>query len=651
MPQHKRRGSAGHPKDPGAKKRKKAAGRQRRDDRARAARRAVRAAAAARAAFFKVLGARSGTERVTTTQAMLALAPLVMYDGEGALLPPFVLNAKDADLIREGAVLSGLGQTAVRELQLHLRATGDVLMEPTKIRGPGKMSAMDALDVEEEIKLWVAAELNADQPAWVTRQSIRDKIRELTGLELSFKRISELCRDWGLSYGQLRSPPHELSQLRLLRRRVAVLQLAYATQQNYFVVDADQSFQGVRERETNSFAPTDEHWGKFGSNRRGGKTGDRLCWMHAIAEDGMAGSFDTLAELGDITNEHPNCYMSFGAQAGAATTGDYHGNFDAVIFMLWLTLRFIAWLLDKFPGIDTAEYEGRKVVLRLDNAAFGAVTTKSLTADNTRFNPLKLPWGELVDAMLYVECEALTVNFTWMDDDGEERDTYEIDLTADDVKKHRGLLGARPTVGEFKSAAYAWLVENAPTVLETDVERELRIAFHGNVIVEYNAPCWPFTMRVEYCWSIAKTWNRFRPTEGRTIAVLDEGIRTALYTDELAAPGMNQVRGGLYVPDAAGACPAADALTHQCWLGVDRGSAQDFINNDAILQAAQPAGQVTTLANLVVPAAYVGLETESRRNILLWRIAEMQAAAADVPIGQALDDADDADGDDDEDED
>ena len=151
--------------------------------------------------------------------------------------------------------------------------------------------------------------------------------------------------------------------------------------------------------------------------------------------------------------------------------------------------------------------------------------------------------------------------------------------------------------------------------------------------------------------SIAKTWNRFRPTEGRTITVLDEGIRTALYTDELAAPGMNQVRGGLYVPDAAGACPVVDTLTHQCWLGVDRGSAQDFINNDAILQAAQPAGQVTTLANLVVPAAYVGLETESRRNILLWRIAEMQAAAANVPIGQALDDADHADGADDEDED
>ena len=60
---------------------------------------------------------------------------------------------------------------------------------------------------------------------------------------------------------------------------------------------------------------------------------------------------------------------------------------------------------------------------------------------------------------------------------------------------------------------------------------------------------------------------------------------------------------------------------------------------------------MTTLANLVVPAAYAGLEAESRRNILLWRIAEMQAAAAHIPIGQALDDADDADGDDDEEED
>ena len=162
------------------------------------------------------------------------------------------------------------------------------------------------------------------------------------------------------------------------------------------------------------------------------------------------------------------------------------------------------------------------------------------------------------------------MDFTWKDAEDATHDTCTLELDADYVKQHRGLLGARPGAGEFKS--YAWLVANMPTVLETDIERALRLAFYGNVVVEYNAPCWPFTMRVEYCWSIAKTWNRFRPTEGRTVTVLDEGIRTALYTDVLAAPGMNQVRGGLYVPDATGACPAADGLTRQCWYGADRGS-------------------------------------------------------------------------------
>jgi hypothetical protein len=82
-----------------------------------------------------------------------------------------------------------------------------------------------------------------------------------------------------------------------------------------------------------------------------------------------------------------------------------------------------------------------------------------------------------------------------------------------------------------------------------------------------------------------------------------------------------------------------------------KGSATVFINTDTILHTARPTVQVTTLASLVVPAVYTSLDFELWRITLLWHITEMQAVAADIPIGQALDDADDAGGDDDEDED
>ena len=76
--------------------------------------------------------------------------------------------------------------------------------------------------------------------------------------------------------------------------------------------------------------------------------------------------------------------------------------------------------------------------------------------------------------------EARTVNFTWADDDGEERNTFKIYRTADNIKKHRGLLGARPTVGEFKSAAYAWSKTRRRCSRRTSSGR-CGLRSHGNV--------------------------------------------------------------------------------------------------------------------------------------------------------------------------
>jgi hypothetical protein len=51
----------------------------------------------------------------------------------------------------------------------------------------------------------------------------------------------------------------------------------------------------------------------------------------------------------------------------------------------------------------------------------------------------------------------------------------------------RGKAGVFPGAEEVKLAAYAWLMDNTPQVLENDVERELRVALNGNAYILWNA--------------------------------------------------------------------------------------------------------------------------------------------------------------------
>ncbi len=78
---------------------------------------------------------------------------------------------------------------------------------------------------------WVRSLLDARDPSWVTRMSIRMSSREIyhllsdTGLLVGYKRITWLCSRWGLEYGHLRRSPKAMGTLRHLLCRVALVQM------------------------------------------------------------------------------------------------------------------------------------------------------------------------------------------------------------------------------------------------------------------------------------------------------------------------------------------------------------------------------------------------------------------------------------------
>ena len=138
---------------------------------------------------------------VSRDQALLAMAGVLLYDARGALRIPS-LAPTATERYKVGATLSGLALSTVREHVARFRAAGALALEPPHARGPRPRNeaALNALD--GPVRSWVAALLrDRDSPTWITRRAIQDFIHGQCGVRASFKRITGLCRAWGLEYG------------------------------------------------------------------------------------------------------------------------------------------------------------------------------------------------------------------------------------------------------------------------------------------------------------------------------------------------------------------------------------------------------------------------------------------------------------------
>jgi len=580
------------------------------------------------------LGAVGRGAPVTELQAAVALAAFLMYNHDGeCIAPPHATNwMAKAQL---ASFLTGRHEDTLRKVWESFEKYGRIVLEDSKVRGPRRPNEDVLKALEPEIRRHVEETLlQSDVPMWVTRQSLKAVIRDLTNIECSYRTITRLCSEWGLEYGRLERPRHALTQKRLLARDVVLCQIRVAMMKGHIVCSADETFDNARTSLTHSFHPRGLPFSTF-ARATGAGLGGRLCLMHALTPLGLAGMpKDLAAVVGDISTPMPTCEMMFAAKE---KVGDYHGNFDHATFMAWLEFRFVQWAKATFPdlmkGIPGAHE--KKLCLKLDNAPYHIGTTENLVAGpSLRFDPLKCTKKVLFKGLMLATCKALEVSHTFILNDSEAVATTVIRVPINEEEAvKRGKASEYPYAEEIRVAAERWLMKNKPTVLENDAEYMLRTRLNGNAYIVWNAAGFPENMECEFVWAQGKSYTAAAWTGKRNMVGLAKDMHDGLYTCKLALPGVLETHGGNFVPSADGTCPSAMKL-YQHVLYSSKGGAQMHIGVSSRLQG--------TMDTLQVPASLREIVESKSRNAMRYLMAQLLEAEG-VPLGEGLEEDEEED--------
>ena len=368
---------------------------------------------ALRETFLAALGPRGGTAPVTAMQAAVAISGFLMYDDNGALLVPSTARSLTARALAASSLI-GRSNKATLRLWRNFEEQGRIIIEQPGTRGPRRPNEAQLLALEPLVIKHVEGELRIkDVPSWVTRRSLIAFISETTGIKVGLNTVSRLIKAWGLEYSRLRRPPAAVTAKRVLQRDVAVCQLFELMQRRCYIVCADESYCNERENREYSLHPAKLPFATF-ARATGSGLGRRLCFIHAICEGGLAGMPDDLVGVvGNVDSAQPHCEMMFTAQESA---GDYHGNFDHVVFMKWVMNRFIPWARAAHPELAQGAQGAltRKLVLMLDNAPYHTGSTETLVPlPGLRFNPLSTSKKALLCGMALAGCALLKVKHTY----------------------------------------------------------------------------------------------------------------------------------------------------------------------------------------------------------------------------------------------
>ena len=580
-----------------------------------------------RAVLLQLLGPRATSKPVTELQAAAVISAFLLYNSAGEIVVPTFAHSRHARA-KVAAFMSGRSESTAKKLWDLYNEHGFIVLEEPGERGPRRPSEEELMALEPLVRQHVREELmEKGVPAWVTRKSLAAFIFDVSGIEVSLTTLLRLTKAWGLSYERLVRPPHAFTAKRSLQRDVAVCQVFMRWQQGCYILSADESFCNVRENRDFSFVVSGSPFATF-ARAKGAGLGLRLCYIHALGRCGLAGIPDDLDEImGDTTSVMAHCEMIFEAKKGK---GDYHGNFDHTIFMLWVVNRFIPWALANFPALLNGEPGAldAKVVLMLDNAPYHIGSTENLVAgDDLRFNPQTTVKKSLFLGMELAGCESLDVEHTYtpMDEDEEVTTIINVPISAASAAL-RGKKGVFPNAEEVKLAAFAWLVDNCPMVLENDVEHELRVQTNGNAIVLWNAPNFPEFMPVEMGWGQVKAYAGAVYTGTRNMSTLAQDVHDALYTDKEAVPGVLNTRGGNFVAGDDGECPSAAALFRHAYESPS-GGAMAHIKVSTRLEG--------SLATLVTPDDLEDIVNAPCRNVMLFMTGQLIAAEGEA-LGAAL---------------
>jgi hypothetical protein len=160
---------------------------------------------------------------------------------------------------------------------------------------------------------------------------------------------------------------------------------------------------------------------------------------------------------------------------------------------------------------------------------------------------------------------------------------------------------------------------------------DLEAIFHGhNVKVLFNAPYFSWgAFPIEGAWGRCKAYWRFTGNIGGKVGDLVGAIRDGLYTDKVAAPGVYNFSGGLFVPDAVtGRCATAEALFRHMFYGAEK-SIPVQLAADPML-ATDEHGQPSTFDTFEVTQDYEDAVLACRSRVESLRLVESELAELGV---------------------
>jgi hypothetical protein len=475
-------------------------------------------------------------------------------------------SATDTDRVKMMVEMSNLDRKTCVKLLNDFRATGTIDLEDTGLRGAGSDAyPRDRLPAEagDDVLAHVRELLgDASQPAWVTRDYLRDYLWDSYGVRPSMRSMSKLLVDWGLAWAELKRPPAGvLTDVRYNLLRRCVMKFDNAVHNGDKLVFFDQSYANCRLSKSFGLAPVGEAYSATAPTAGGG-LGQRICWVHAVNEDGLLGGLDDMPKAGDIVTEHANAFMVFMAKKGGHD-GDYHGNFTWDIFEAWFKLRL-------FPALD-AEYaflkdktSTKRVVIVTDNAAYHT----RFSEDDEHFLPKHLSRAQLIERMSAVGCVSLSVTHSF-EVDGELRTLeFNVGMNDKDFPK-RAAAGKTPYLAEIRAACMRWLAYERPRTLDNDFERAVFAKYGERVCVLWLAPNLPEGNASELVWARGKGYAAANYVPGRTPTTLVDDVKDGMFTDKRAGNKFLNATGGHFIKDADGKCATAAALVRHILFSTD----------------------------------------------------------------------------------
>lgn len=527
---------------------------------------------------------------------------LCLFDSKGALALASAASYTMLQRQKLAAKVIGREARTIKRIVEHFLTTGTLLVEDVSQRGAGSSvySGFDRLNEAQmkEVDAHVKSSLGSGDPTFTTRRAVAAFIRRSFDLYLSTKRVGKLLHQLGYKWGKLKKRKHgNLSPARNQQRLMWVVQLSYYLTNNYTLLCFDESYANVRMCFTQGYGEEGKMDAEWGATNGG--LGQRLCFVNVLARDGLlvvqdaSGNVIELPDLGDVDAEKACADMMFGAKKGA-NSGDYHGNFDAALFIKYVKQRLIPALRHRYPGAFAAASD-QKLCIMADNAPYHCKTTPNLDTkhpDKLRFSPDDLSRKELVECMAALGCTVLKVKINIYE--GKKKDKkwvrFEyIDVAMDDAERDRkkSSMGKSASVPELAEAALEYICKHdggrLQYVLFNDFEAAIREVAQDrqgkpSIVILWNPANYPCGNPIEMLWSRAKEYSKHLYKLGRTVRTLMEQVRDGMYTDKEADPSAT---GGKYVKDpVTGKCDSAEKLfQHMLFSAKPSGGAQPIIDH------------------------------------------------------------------------